>query len=377
MSAPETDHELLTEHFTYPPVALIDDIINTVNILADRALDSAERLLLSIPHQKLGFATAEAARQEIESGTHQLETLVNASIDKNFDLFELYTVRNILAVPPRDGPFVRLAHYQGLEFGDSSSSGNGGGEDGDGDGRPSLESVTALRRRLRASQKLNAALELEKARNEGLLRSMYALLGETRPSSAEDSDSENHPEKQRQQSQEDENSPERIKKEDAIFAHLVKTTPLTDGGSESPITTTAEFALSQLPALRTLSSKLQLLIPNLGKESENDDDDDGEDEEKDGNIPPPQNQQASWRSQRTEYVETSSRKCVERMGGHHDDDDDDEEGLAQIGPRLAAEDVETLESIASALARGNEEDGKNEEQEGGEDGADADIMDTS
>ncbi|PHH67771.1 hypothetical protein CDD83_6425 [Cordyceps sp. RAO-2017] len=43
----EPDYELLTEHFGYPPAALLDDIINTVNVLADRALDSVERLLLS------------------------------------------------------------------------------------------------------------------------------------------------------------------------------------------------------------------------------------------------------------------------------------------------------------------------------------------
>ncbi|RCI10916.1 hypothetical protein L249_5332 [Ophiocordyceps polyrhachis-furcata BCC 54312] len=410
MSVPETDHELLTEHFTYPPVALLDDIINTVNILADRALDSVERLLLSIPHQKLGFATATAARQEIESGTHQLETLVNASIDKNFDLFELYTVRNILTVSPRDAPFVRLAHYQGLDFESSSSSSSSsstsssssaaaaaaataedegeGEKKGNGHVVPSLESVTALRRRLQASQRLNALLEKERLQNDALLRRMYALLGEKQPAHQEGS-SESESEEARQH--EDTTSTEQAKAGDEAitFSHLLKTHPLTDGGSDNPLSTTTEFALSQLPTLRTLSTTLQRLVPDLGVAVEND----GQQQQKDGAANPsslPQSQQdhhASWRSQRTEYVEASSRKCIERVGGggHQDDDDDDYDShhpQANKRPRLAsARDVETLESIAAALARGEEavkaEEEEEEEEEDGEGKDAAEAMDTS
>ncbi|RDA92596.1 hypothetical protein CP533_0932 [Ophiocordyceps camponoti-saundersi (nom. inval.)] len=346
MPAPETDHELLTEHFTYPPVALLDDIINTVNILADRALDSVERLLLSIPPQKLGFPSASAARTEIESGTHQLETLLNASIDKNFDLFELYTVRNILTVSAKDAPFVRLSHYEGLDF-DSCQEGD----------IPSLESVTSLRRRLHASQRLNAALEKERLRNDDLLRRMHALLGEKKPSS-EDADDI---------ASEEEEEEGEIKAEEAIFAHLLKTpTPLTDAGSDHPITTTTEFALSQLPALRSLSSTLQSLIPNLRAEDE-----DGKEEDGKEAANSAAQGDSSWRSQRTEYVEASSRKCVERVGHHRDNDDEGSDWHAQAGPRLAAGDVETLEGIAAALAQGE----ANREQDEAKDAAEA--MDTS
>ena len=58
---------------------------------------------------------AEEAKAEIESGTHQLETLLNAAIDKNFDVFELYVMQNILTVHPKDQPYVRLSHYRNLE----------------------------------------------------------------------------------------------------------------------------------------------------------------------------------------------------------------------------------------------------------------------
>ncbi|KAF4582874.1 hypothetical protein GQ602_006018 [Ophiocordyceps camponoti-floridani] len=192
MTSQSADHELLTEHFTYPPAALLDDIINTVNVLADRALTSVESLLLSLPPRKLGFKddserSATAARLEIENGTHQLETLVNASIDKNFDLFELYTMRNILAIHPQDAPYIRLAHYQGLDFDDAAADAAAGG----GGDRPSVESLNGLRRQLQASLRLTLALEAERAGNDALLTRLYALLGEKPPplDDKDDSDS--------------------------------------------------------------------------------------------------------------------------------------------------------------------------------------------
>lgn len=49
-------------------------------------------------------------RIEIETGTHQLETLLYSSIDRNFDKFELYMLRNILAIPLEDAGWIRLKH---------------------------------------------------------------------------------------------------------------------------------------------------------------------------------------------------------------------------------------------------------------------------
>ena len=91
-----SDYELLTEHLGFPPVTLLDDIINTVNVLSDRALVSIEDLLLGLPAAHIGFRAAgdtgtaeDAARHEIENGTHQLETLLTASIDRNFDKLDM------------------------------------------------------------------------------------------------------------------------------------------------------------------------------------------------------------------------------------------------------------------------------------------------
>ncbi|QUC22048.1 uncharacterized protein UV8b_06289 [Ustilaginoidea virens] len=312
-----SDYELLTEHFGYSPVALLDDIINTVNVLADRALDSVERLLLSIPPSNLGFkppktsggdddddaaaaaasAAAAAARHEIEHGTHQLETLLNAAIDKNFDIFELYTMQNILTVKAADEPFIRLSHYDGLDL----------------SAQPALDKVADLRGRLRASQKLHVALEAERARNDALLgRLKAALLARAGDDEEPGAGGAQHA---------------------GPLAFLRDSGSLAQGGADAPITTTAEFALSQLQPLRELSSALRTLLPELAAETD------------------PQADHGSWRRQRSEYVESATRKYLERTGGLDlGPSGEVRDGEWQGGgPSLTRSDVESLEKAASML----------------------------
>ncbi|KAL7912277.1 Mis12 domain-containing protein [Trichoderma velutinum] len=341
MAANNSDYELLTEHFSYPPVSLLDDIINTVNVLADRALDSVERLLLSIPPKKLGFSKSskqpdqnpnlspeEAAKLEIENGTHQLETLLNASIDKNFDIFELYVMQNIITVRPQDQPYMRLSHYSGLDFPDDDTA---AAQQID---KPSPESITALRRRLQASQKLNAVLEAEKARNDALLKTLRSLLGvvpdatktEEKESNGESSSSTAaHP-----------------------FTFLRDRGGLEESGGQQPITTTTEFTLSQLQALRALSGSLRELLPTLGDASVTD------------------AAVASWREERAEYIESSSRKYLEtvvglELGPEGEVRDGEWQGE---GRGLSKGEVEGLEKVAAMLG-------------GGRDGGGGDTMDTT
>src|ERR1700712_1492793 len=105
---------LLTEHLRYTPLTLIDDIINTINELTNRAVDAAENGLLNAPPDALGYTQKAAAekravekdengkpifpeaRMEIEEGVHRLETLLESNIDKNFDKFEILSLRGIL-----------------------------------------------------------------------------------------------------------------------------------------------------------------------------------------------------------------------------------------------------------------------------------------
>ncbi|EMT70668.1 Kinetochore-associated protein MTW1 [Fusarium odoratissimum] len=319
-----SDYELLTEHFGYPPVSLLDDIINTVNVLADRALDSVERLLLSIPPQSLGFSNKhaskdgtpalppdEAAKLEIEHGTHQLETLLNASIDKNFDLFELYTMRNILTVRPDDQPYMRLAHYEGLDFSGS-----------EGPDRPTTESVTALRRRLHASQRLHTALESERARNDTLLGKLRSVLGVV---------------------------PGNVKAEEgqaqapdgSAFGFLRDKTSLQAAGADKPIATTTEFTLSQLQALRALSTSLRTLLPDLGPT------------DADTSMEDASSSSRTWRRERVEYVEGASRKYLETARGLElGDQGEVRDGEWQgEGRKITRSDVEGLEQVAAMLGQ--------------------------
>ncbi|KAI4150638.1 MAG: hypothetical protein L6R39_002214 [Caloplaca ligustica] len=117
---------LLTEHFLYTPLSLIDDIINTVNTIIYRAIEAIENGLFSIPPQQLGYnpdsdtsrdtiipdADHPDSKDEIENGVHQLETLLEATVDKTFDKFEIYALRNILTVPDDLAPWMRLGHYE-------------------------------------------------------------------------------------------------------------------------------------------------------------------------------------------------------------------------------------------------------------------------
>lgn len=121
---------LLTEHLRYTPLTLIDDIINTINELTNRAVDAAENGLLNAPPDALGFTQKAAvekrtletdedgkpiypdSRLEIEEGVHRLETLLESNIDKNFDKFEILALRGILSVPEDLVSWMRLAHYE-------------------------------------------------------------------------------------------------------------------------------------------------------------------------------------------------------------------------------------------------------------------------
>lgn len=90
-------------------------------------MDALEDGLLAVPSAQLGFGRQAgqtsrqspcdegeesiAAKTEIENGVHALETLLESTVDKNFDKFEIWTLRNILSVPPGLVSYVKLAHY--------------------------------------------------------------------------------------------------------------------------------------------------------------------------------------------------------------------------------------------------------------------------
>ncbi|CCC05389.1 hypothetical protein SMACR_08883 [Sordaria macrospora] len=417
--ATATDTELLTEHFGYPPVSLLDDIINSINILAERALNSVEQGLLNAPPASLGFrppthASAvkpgkkpkkgeeglpnaeEAHRHEIENGTHQLETLLCASIDRNFDKFEIYVMRNILCVRPEDRDWIRLGHYEGLDFSSSSPSKKEGG-----DQRPTLETVTHLRRRLQASQKLNVMLHAEKARNAALLAEVRRLIGS--PKKQIKSERQQPPAQQNGATDTDtemtDASPVRQPQDQkSPFAFLTqKTSILSTSDASTPLTTTTAFTLSQLDALRSLSASLRSLLPALSHplppsppsppSPETSDGPEGGEKDKDK-----KEKKKPFRLQRLEYIETATRKHLEQVRGLelgvNGELRDDAEWVGDVGEinshdgtrtkrrRVEREEVEALEGVLGSLAApgdavavgGSKETGEGQEGTGEEAG---------
>ncbi|KAI1645416.1 Mis12 protein-domain-containing protein [Daldinia loculata] len=333
----------------------------TVNVLAERALNSVEQGLLNASPATIGFKPpkpsrshahdaqkqqqdpAEAAKTEIESGTHQLETLLCASIDRNFDKFEIYVLRNILTVRPPDvRSWIRLSHYDGLDFSTSSSNTNLNPS-------PTLDSINRLRRKLRESMRLNALLTAERARNEKLLSELQDLVGI----------SPSHVKSEKTSPQPPMSAPARIK--NSPFAFLHRKGSLTAGGSEAPLSTTTAFTLSQMQALRALSTSLRTITPDLAPSAsaaeamdiDADDDDDGDKEK----------ERKSWRRERLEYVEGATRRYLEtveglELGRHGEVRDGEWQGA---GRGLARDEVGGLEGVITLLGGEEQEE---REQEG-------------
>lgn len=97
-----------------------------MNNLVYQGVGSLESGLFATPPERLGFKSGfkdgvegvqdeseyPEARQEIEEGLHKLETLLNSTVDKNFDKFEIYVLRNIMAVPQDLVNWIKLSHYE-------------------------------------------------------------------------------------------------------------------------------------------------------------------------------------------------------------------------------------------------------------------------
>jgi kinetochore protein Mis12/MTW1 len=106
--------------------SLIDDVINSINTIGYKAVDWVEQGLLGTPLSNLGFTTSKSdqdsedvesqVRLEIENGVHQFETLLEATIDKNFDKMEIFALRSIIAIPEDLKDWIRLRHYGVCSF---------------------------------------------------------------------------------------------------------------------------------------------------------------------------------------------------------------------------------------------------------------------
>ncbi|KAK5013661.1 Mis12 protein-domain-containing protein [Cryomyces antarcticus] len=316
---------LLTEHFRYTPLTLVDDVINTVNELVFRAVNAVEEGLLNASPSSLGFDKKAAdegripetdgdgnesypeARQEIEDGVQQLETLLNSTVDKNFDKLEIYVLRNVLAVPDDVASWVRLDHYKNLDFTPQKAD------------DPTLESIQLLRRKLQETEKLQVTLQAEAARNEALIQQLQFLLSGS-PSTAfktEPSSSPTHDSMSARPS--------------APFAFLTSTPAAKPLGvstttARNPLTQNTTFALAQLPALRNLLASLRPKLTALPDA--------------------PVGDEETVAGERRAYIESQTRRHLERRGV----DLDAEDSVGQ-GRRIGPEEVRAIEAIVGALRR--------------------------
>jgi len=148
MSAPtDTTTELMTEHLQYAPLTLIDDVINSANAILYQSMDAFETylrdtLIPSLPSSTSTHAAKtfdldapedterDALYKELEYGMAQVETLLENAVDRNFDAFELYVLRNVFNVPEDVDGYLRLQHHQVDHTENLLNSGTGFHHDG-------------------------------------------------------------------------------------------------------------------------------------------------------------------------------------------------------------------------------------------------------
>ncbi|CCK70235.1 MIND complex subunit MTW1 KNAG_0D04960 [Huiozyma naganishii CBS 8797] len=117
MSAPGLQATaLMTQHLEFPPVSLLDEIINMVNDIMFKCTEAMENYLLKSP-----VVNGTDFSGEIKVGVARLETLLEHSVDKNFDRLELYTLRNVFNIPQEliEHDVFRLAHQRDLLVADA------------------------------------------------------------------------------------------------------------------------------------------------------------------------------------------------------------------------------------------------------------------
>ncbi len=172
-------------------------------------------------------------------------------------------------------------------------------------------------------------LHAERARNEALLRRLRGLVGVVL---------------------------EGDKSAAAPLAFLGDTGALADGDSETPLTATTAFALSQLQPLRALSTSLRTMMPDLldggggaGYESL--------EEEGDG--------RKGWRRERLEYVETATRRHLENVRGLELGRNGEVRDGEWQGPgrKLGPGEVEGLEKVVAIVGGGPESAAKGDEMD--------------
>ncbi|KAK3838309.1 MAG: Mis12 protein-domain-containing protein [Linnemannia elongata] len=112
--------QLLTEHFGFSPLSFVDDVINSVNNMIYQASMALQEFVENemeawVIQNQSQLPKNYDAKVESAKGMHKFETLLEAAVDKNFDRFELYALKNLFGVP--EDVDIVLPHYEALDFG--------------------------------------------------------------------------------------------------------------------------------------------------------------------------------------------------------------------------------------------------------------------
>ncbi|KAL2313022.1 Centromere protein mis12 [Schizosaccharomyces pombe] len=91
---------MLVELLEFTPLSFIDDVINITNQLLYKGVNGVDKAF-----SQTRFA--KKAPQEIEEGLHKFEVLFESVVDRYYDGFEVYTLRNIFSYPPELKGYMR------------------------------------------------------------------------------------------------------------------------------------------------------------------------------------------------------------------------------------------------------------------------------
>ncbi|KAF8437849.1 Mis12 protein-domain-containing protein [Terfezia claveryi] len=300
---------LLTEHLEHTPITLIDEIINSINLLVTDSLNIFENTINQSP-KIFGYpdgpdgpgSLSPASQHEISNGMHQLETLLGALIDKNFDKFEIYALRNVLTVPDGLVGWVKLPHHKGYDFKPrptdaplltaTAPPATPAAAPAPNEGyawyhptHPTNDTFTRLREKLIASHYLNQTLKTEVSSNAALISKLKSALANTSPTDTAPS---------------------------ASLSFLTTSTPTT----LHPLPTTAEFIALQISSIRSL---LATLPPKLTTSSDSLTSPTSDDDEENTPLAPdlsdldPTNPSISPNERRKRYIEKMIRRHMQKQ----------------------------------------------------------------
>ncbi|KAK6429233.1 hypothetical protein LTR95_014623, partial [Oleoguttula sp. CCFEE 5521] len=237
-------------------------------------------------------ALQEQKQTEVDSGIIKLESLLNAIVDKDFDKFEIYTLRNILAIGhEEDGDlarWVQLEHYRHLDL-QAENMGDG----------LTPEGLQLQRRKAQETAKLNAMLKAEEASNAAVLAQLKQLLGQSE-------------------------KPDSLQRGDAPYSFLSQSQHTST--ESHPLTENLQYLSTQLPVLRQLLGQLKEALATLpdARQARQDQD--------------------SAETRRARYLDAQARRALQRRGLG----DTAMQG-AKTGRKIGADELSALEGLVQAL----------------------------